>query len=304
MDYLLPKTFDANLGMLIPRSHFRFDPKRIGQADEFSITFIESDTMASSALQVPLESIPEPSQNSMTALLETVPTVEHEGAKLVVENTDRLVVVRFGFTPLPALDESHAPTSFMERAQWRRQQVAPIAQGWSQVFKILPQLTNLQYQFGVPEGQYDTSHSPSPARWSYANGENINQPRVIVTEAFDKTLKGIKPAEANALTIELEEYLVALGVASGRGTEPFSGCIIGNYDRIFSNGQSSLGQRDDGFTPDDLASQKTLVDHRLQSGDKYEARGHNLSDISIPQWLAMISVGALSGITLDGQTAS
>ncbi len=242
----------------------------------------------------------------MRSSLETVSDIDidHAGAKLSVEEAKGLVTVRFGFAPLPELDESQAPELFKARAAWRRKQAEPIAEGWSQVFQILPRLTNLQYQFGVPRDKYDTQHPTSPARWSYMSGKNINQPRVIVTEAFDKTLRGTKPEEALKLTIDLSKYLLALGMASGRGTDPFSGCVIGKYDRIFSNGQNSLGQRGETFTTEDLASQETLADYRLQSGDSYEARGHNLSDISIPQWLAMVSVGALSRMTLIQQATS
>lgn len=298
MSFELPTTYGENADLAIPRVYTEFDPNGAANNTEFSITIPASDLKKATSLAKPLSYIPRPPAHQPIDIV-LQPDIEEQGAALRTNDDGDTVQVQFGFSPLPEIEESAAPKNFFEKMKWINDQRRPIAAGWSQVFARVLELTNIQYQFGVPNGAYDTDLPPAPARWSYRGGQDTSEPQIIVSRHFDDTLTSLDHKSTVWFTNEIEDYLTKLHLVDQSNIfHPLSHCEVGSYGKLIGNGISSVGRRSEYLTKDEIRRHHTKQDYRLQTGDAYVASGHNMADIDNPEWLAMLAIGILSRETL------
>lgn len=293
------RSFDANPEHAIPRMTFTFDVDGVGGQTEFNFEIPVSDLESAVVLPDPLELIPEPGGLNPHVVIGELET-ENKGGKLKVTETDNSLQVTLGFTPLPPKDEISAEQqpNYFERMKLESAPRIPQLKGREDLFDALVKLTNIQYQFGIPLNHPDVDFSiaPAPARLSFADGRYANEPRFIATREFEDTRRNLSREESQTLTNELYDYLVYLDPNGSLEKEwVLGGVAVGAHGRIFSNGHSGFGQRDEGITNYELTDTDTFVDNRLQSGDAYYCRGHNLEDLlSSPRLMALTAVGGIS----------
>lgn len=293
----MARSFDANPNHTIPRMTFEFDPDEVGNLSEFSVSIPMSDCADAVRLPHKLGYMPRPTANDMMSVLDTL-DVENEGGKLSVVHDDEAIDISFGFTPLP--EKAVAPPSvhgIWDRMRQEQEPRMPHLYGREAVIAALMTATNLQYQFGAPVTNESDTIPTAPARLSFSDGTDAREPRVVVTKEFAGVLDSLAVDETSELTEQLYDYFVFLD-PSRANTNPLmvtDGVQVGTYGRVFSNGNSSFGMRTPRFLSEkDLANPETDTDLRLQEGDAYICRGHNLDLVSNARMMALVSVGSIA----------
>jgi len=282
---------------------FEFDPAGVGQLAEFSLVVPKSDAEHAVRLKPRLQWIPKP-QGSLMDILIAAPE-ENIGGSLTVEDTGAEIRVAFGFNSLPPENEVPADMRFTSYRDRQDYQLGPQLEhiaGRQKVLGAVAKVTAAQYQFGVPFQGATSEVATSPTRFSYRDGHNVAEPRVIITDKFDDTMYGLAETEVTTIRDDMVSYLRFYNPACSGDTLGLM--TVPSYGRIFGTGTWSFGQRTETLSDEEIASSDTLSDHRLQPGDKYIALGHNLGDAPHPQILIMVAVGSISRLCRERYPAS
>ena len=292
----------------IPRMAFEFDPTGVGKQNEFSITLPTSDVDGAEPLTPPLEYLPELlTSNFRETLLES--SQKNEGGEISVNETENEVVVSFGFGPLPQRAEPPTYSTFsnyFEKISYLQQPRRLQLDGRHELFTALTRITCLQYQYAVSPDNFRPEFAMPPSRFSFVDGANQEEPRFIIGEEFEKTRTDIMREETNQLTQDAFDYLSYLDPWLLNDPYRVLGSIaIPAPGRIFGDGgHSSFGQRGEELTRDDIDDIDIETDFRLQPGDLYIARGHNLELVSSPLLIAMVAVGSINRLCRERRLAT
>jgi hypothetical protein len=284
----------------IPRMALEFDPAQVGEQSEFSLRVVKSDLENAAALKPTLEYMPAARDASpLEVVFDTVQ--QNEGGKLESWEDEDAVTVNFGFTPLPASSKWPDDSSLSHFEKFMATQLPRREhnKGRTSILKGLARITNLQYQYVVPPEAYDATQSPAVARFSYRDGEEVQEPLIVVSSLFDEVMESIPKDQSEQLTADAATYLRFLDPANEDQKEDWEvlscATIPGvSSQQLFGSGGSSVGRRGGKLSVEDIEAINMKRDYRLQPGDQYLAIGHNLDTVSSPQFIAMVALGSIN----------
>lgn len=286
----------------IPRITLEFDPASVGEQSEFSLRIVKSDLQNATALSPPLRRFPNISGDPPLEVVGQA-SQQNEGGKLESTEEEGIVKVSFGFTPLPERNQlpNDSSLNFIEKVNHTLLPRKEHYRGRNSILKALAFITNLQYQYVVPPEDYDTSQPPAGARFSYSQGTDTEEPRIVVSSALNLAMQSMSMEKSQQLTADAATYLRFLDPTSEGKKEDWevlsSVTIPGRTrDKLFANGSSSVGARGNYFSPEDISDADQGLDYRIQPGDSYLAIGHNLDTVSNPQFIAMVALGSINRI--------
>ena len=291
------RCYDSQPTKLIPRFYFTFN--------EDLATFDYAIPRADIENAKPLKKVPGEIQTkrpvkTLEAALGSV-SFQNIAGEISVKDTDDFTTTSMKLQPLPPYDAVD-PTikNFTEKTNAKIKSRIPYYIGLQGIFEKFTGLSELQYQFGVAEKNYDSSMPVAPARFSFTNYRVHFSPITIAGNEFEDTLSSLSNNDVDNLSNVAKDYLKnfdrELLDHSTTSSYRINNLKIGRYG-IFSVGTDiAYGHRGKKIYHSD--DQSSDIGFRIQSSDVYVAAAHN-SGMMHEEIVSMLAVGLINHMTLD-----
>lgn len=242
------RCLDGQPDLLIPRMYFVFD--ETSQLFQFHVPNV--DIASSQPLKTTpsgLQTMPRPK-----SMREGLASCELENAigSICLSEQAGMTVADIAIGQLPGYDEV-APEirGYSERRAAENKTRLPYLKARYELFKMVVHLSELQYEFGIPQTEYDMGYPEAPARFSLTHDYNHFAPVTVVTTSFEQALSQCCRSrnEANHLTDIARRFVQRHDPEASKFDTDY--VRIAQYG-IFSDGVDfGYGQR--GMTIDDMA---------------------------------------------------
>lgn len=289
------RSFDFKPDLLIPRMEWTFN----SEERSFQYAIPTADIQSARSLkedELPI-SVREPLQKNFQDCL-VAGAIENTAGFIALAQTPDFVTVNFQVNPLPRFIEVKAveEPSYLKRMQAANALRRPQLVELRQLMRKLSEISLLQSQFGIPAEQFNKDICLPAARIVFTPDAGRFTPHVVVTDAFHTAhTRAYEADKGESLAKDTMSYIRHFDPEAHDA--PMATSLQTYPDSIvhIAAGCTCFGCRESWV---DQAEQKEPSVMRLQTGDRYEAAGHNLGPDYFLEAI-MVVVGSINRIARE-----